>query len=217
MRGLPPPPDDVCRLTTWWEVNSKSTCSTSWWIFAPGSAHADGLDLSNMLSDFVFGCLPDLLSVLGSDVTCSLLRLATFGSQPLRLLEAPAPNLGALGGTQPLNTAAVMTWRTNDPVTGGHAHTCLPLSGSLVDDNLRTLTSIGYAQLSSAARSFVTHVGAITSPDGTGCVLVGVSFSLQGEPRALAHMTPIEFGDASPNIGTLRRRIHRDRPFSSPF
>lgn len=217
MRGLPPPPPDVCRVTTLWNVNTSAVCSNSFWIFAPGVDAATTAQLETLLSDFFFTPMADLLGVVGSDVSCEVLRLSRWGIEPFELIVAPAPNAGSLSETTALCAAAVLTWRISVPRVGGRSHTFLPLSEDLIDSSRTRITSIGYSQLQAAARSFVQDTNTVLSPDGATCVLVTVSRSLGNTPRPASLMVPIELGDASPVIGTLRRRIRRGDPASSPF
>jgi hypothetical protein len=206
MRGLPPPPPDVMQLTAQFDVDAGAV-TNSWWVFAPGADGATTLQLSAIAAAWFFSCLPDLLSVLPISCSCSVLRLRTFGVAPLDVAEQPAPNAGALGATQVLNSAAVMTWRTSTKRLGGNAHTWLPLTDDLVGDDHRQLHPISWSQLQSAARLYVNHVNALTSPDGALCVLAVVRRSSQGAPLAHSLLDPVVLGDASRFVGTLQRRI----------
>jgi hypothetical protein len=215
VRGLPPLPPDVCRIETVWQLNSVQECSTSFNVFAPGSSSATTLQLSTLLGAFFFTPLQDLLTVIGTDVSCSALRLTTSGSAPFVVQEVPASNAGALTGSQALNAALVLTWRTAEPRVGGRSHTFLPLSGMLLDDDKVRLKSVSYSEAASAARTFVQHVSEMLSPDGATCALVVVHRSQGGAVLPVARMSFVELGDASPFVGTLQRRI-RARRISSP-
>lgn len=217
MRGLPPPPADFISIQAAWDIKNAAICTTSWWLFAPGADSASSFQLETLLGDFFLNAMPDLLSVLGDDVTCSALRCSSYGTDPSRVQYAPAPNVGALGGTVTLNAALVLTWRGNDRGRGVDGHTFLPLSTSLVDDNRRTLTSIAWSQCQAAARSFALHMNAITSPDGASCVFAVLHRSKSGFPLPATLWSPIDLGDASSRVGTLRRRIRSGEAFSLPF
>ncbi len=217
MRGLPAPPFDVVTIEAEWTVGDVKSVTTSWHVLAPGSWDATGVQLEALLGDFFLACVPDLLSVLGTDVTCSVLRLSTYGPTAQQIQYAPAPNVGATGTTNPINGALVMTWRTGEAGVSSLGHTFLPLSDSLVDTDHAHLKSISWSQAQSAARSFVQHLDAIASPDGATCSMVVLHQSKFGQPLLTANVAPVALGDASPFVGTLRRRVRSRRPSSSPF
>lgn len=213
MRGLPPLPSDFVTLTAQWAIND-GRCTTSWHLFNPGSATATPADLEALISQWFFTCLPDLLSVLGTDCSCSACRATTVGAAPLSHTELLAPNVGATGTTNPLNGNLCLTWRTNDVGTGGRSHTLLPLSDTLVDSDHATLRQISYAQAQSAAISYVQHLNALVSVDGALCVFAVIHRSERGRPLASSTWSPVLVGDASTRIGTIQRRTRHPRGLS---
>lgn len=217
MRGLPPPPPDFVDLTATWEVNTSALCSTSWFIFAPGAGSADPSALETLAGEWFTTCLPDLLGIVGSDVTLSALRLTSYGTLPNRISYAPAPNAGALASTAPINACLCLTWLTSDAGRGRRGHTFLPLSSDLVDVNRSSLTSIGWSQAQAAARSYVVHVNELASPDGGNCVAAVLHRQHQGVPFDVSQWSGVVLGDASSRVATLRRRVRANDPFSSPF
>jgi hypothetical protein len=206
MRDLPPLPPDFVVITATWSVRT-SFVTTSWHLFAPGADDATTVELNALLGQFFLFPVADLLSVLSSDTSCSLLRLATVGTAPFVVEYVPAFNTGAIGEASSLNSAAVLTWRTSQRRIGGHFHTWLPLALPFVADDRRHVTDLAYSELAGAARSFALHVNEIPSPDGGLCVLAAVSRSEAGVPLPTSTWTPVLLGDASRTIGTLRRRI----------
>ena len=217
MRDLPPPPADFVSIQLVWIIDTTSSASNTLWVFAPGADGATSVQLETLAGDFFFTAIPDLLGVLPSNVTLGVLRISSYGTTPNRVAYAPAPNVGALSGGTPLNSALVLTWRTSDPGRGTQGHTFLPLAGDLIDSGRQHLTSIGWSQAQSAARAFAGHVDAIASPDGASCVLAVLSRSDNGFPRPVSQWSPVQFGDASFRVGTLRRRIRARGEFSVPF
>lgn len=217
MRGLPPPPTDVLRIQADWDIGSAGRCTTSWYILAPGSWTATSTQLETLLGDFFLGPANDLLSIVGTDVTIGVLRLSTYGPGPQVIQVVPAFNVGAVGTTNPLNGAAVLTWRAVGPRGYLLGHTFLPLSDSFVDNDHVTIRAVSWSQLQAAARLFVQHVAGIASPDGGQCVLVVLQRSEAGAPLIAAQVAPVDLGDASPFVGTLRRRVHMRRPSSTPI
>jgi hypothetical protein len=198
-------------------VSDSQSVTTGWHVFAPGADVATTVQLETLLGDFFLQCVPDLLSVLGTDTTCGALQVSTFGMQPAVVRYAPAANVGATGTTNPINGALCLTWRTFERGSSSLGHTFLPLSDSLVDSDHAHLKSISWSQAQAAARSFSTHLNAIASPDGALCVFVVVSRSVDAAPRPHSLMFPVVLGDASPFVGTLHRRVRARRVSSSPF
>ena len=217
MRGLPPPPADVCSIECVWSIGPTQECTTTFWLFAPGIDTSTTLQVNTLLGDFFTLCLPDLLPLLGTDVTCTVLRLTHWGPDPLVYSYVPAPNSGGTGTSNPINGALVLTWRNGRRGSAALGHTFLPLSDTLVDDDHARLKAITWSQAKQAATTFLGHVNALFSPDGATCVLVTISRSQSGAPRPFALMSPVELGDASPFIGTMRRRVRARRPASSPI
>jgi hypothetical protein len=217
VRGLPPPPLDVCLIQADWTIGDAQAVTTGWYVLAGGSWSATSVQLATLLGDFFLFCVPDLLSVLGTDVTCGALRLSTYGSAPQRVQEAPAANVGATGTTNPINSALVLTWRNDEPTASNLGHTFLPLTDTAPDSDHAHLKSIFWSQAQSAARSFTQHLNAIAAPDGGLCVFVVLHRSSSGAPLEHALISPVTLGDASPYVGTLRRRVRSRRPTSSPF
>jgi hypothetical protein len=215
MRGRPEPPLDVCSIEAVWTISGESEVTNTFHVLAPGSWDATYPQLDTLLGDFFFSAVPDLLSILPTDTTLSVLRLETYGSSPSLVQYEPAANVGAVGTSNPLNGAVVLTWRTYRRGAAALGHTFLPLSDAFVETDHQRLKGISWSQCQSAAASFVQHINAIASPDGGVCVFVVVSLSSLGAPRVEGLAIPVELGDASPFIGTLRRRIRSRRPSSS--
>jgi hypothetical protein len=217
VRGLPPPPNDVCLIEAEWTIGSSQAVTTGWHVLAGGSWFATSLQLETMLGDFFLAAVPQLLAVLGTDVTCGALRLSTYGVTPQVIQYAPAPNVGATGTTNPVNGALVLTWRTSERSSSLLGHTWLPLTDSAPDTDHAHLKSIFWSQAQAAARSFTVAVNSIASPDGGTCVFVVLHSSRNGTPLPAAVVAPVTLGDASPLVGTMRRRVRARRPTSSPF
>lgn len=217
MRGLPPPPDDFLHLQVAWEIKNACIVTTGWYFHGAGLGESDGLELEAIAGQFYFLALPDLLSILGNDVTPAVFQLRTYGSTPFTLRYAPAPAVGAVGGTVAANSALVLTWQSAGAGRGQDGHTFLPLSTDLIDANRMVLDSLAWSQCQSAARSFVEHVNAIPSPGGGNLTFAIVHRSRYGAAYPHAQWEPVELGDASPLVGTLRRRIRSRSPFSTPF
>lgn len=217
MRGLPPAPPDVCFIETVWEISNTKGVTTGWHVFAPGVDGATDIQLNTLLSDFFLGCVPDLLSLLGTDVSCSVCRLTTSGTLPRVVQFAPSANVGAIGTTNPVNGALVLTWRSGRRGAASLGHTFLPLSDELVDNDHAHLKQLSWSQAQNAASNFMAHLNAITSPDGGQCVLGVLSRSGSGAPLPAAIFSPVLIGDASPFVGTLARRVRsRDPSPSAP-
>jgi hypothetical protein len=217
VRGLPPPDPNVVFVEAVWDVGPVQECTTGWHLFAPGADSATFSELETLLGQFFLFCVPDLLDLLGTDVSCSTLRLTSYGSEPLVVSFVPSSNVGATGTTNPINSALVLTWRTGLRGASGLGHTWLPLSDTFVDDDHARLKSIAYSQAASQAFAFLGHVNALISPDGATCFLAVIRRSLSGTPLHTALTIPVEGADASPFVGTLRRRVRARRPSSSPF
>jgi hypothetical protein len=129
----------------------------------------------------------------------------------------PASNVGATGTTNPINSALVLTWRNDQHGASNLGHTFLPLTDTAPDSDHAHLKSIFWSQAQSAARSFTQDLNAIAAPDGSTCVFVVLHRSKSGVPFPIALISPVTLGDASPYVGTLRRRVRARRPTSSPF
>jgi len=146
-----------------------------------------------------------------------VLLLSTYGATAQLIQYVPAFNVGAVGTSNPSNGALVLTWRTGEAGVRSLGHTFLPLSDALVDDDHSHLKAVSWSEAQSAARSFALHISAMASPDGASCVLVVLHQSRNGVPFLTANVAPVTLGDASPYVGTLRRRIRSRRPSSSPI
>lgn len=206
MRGLPPLPPDFITLEVEWQ-SDLSRCTTSWHLFAPGADHADSLYLAGLISQWFLTCVGDLLSVLPADCSASTCRASTSGIDGATVEESLAFNVGAFGSTLSANAALVMTWRTLAGPVRSRSHSFLPLSNEFLDDNKRQLRDISWAEASSAARSYATHLNSLVSPDGGTCVFAVVSRSRGGVPLPSSIWAPVDLGDASRRVGTIRRRI----------
>lgn len=207
MRGLPPPPPDTPFFEAVWDISQAVSVTTGWYVFAGGADAASGPVLNALLGSFFLGPIADLLSILGTDVTCSVLRLTTGGSQPQTIQYAPAFNVGAIGTTNPINGALVLTWRVFRQGRGHSGHTWLPLSDEFVYEDHSRLKTVSWAQAQSAAISFNVHVNGMTAPDGSNCTQVVLERSQGGVPLPVTRSNAVVQGDASPLIGTMRRRI----------
>lgn len=218
MRGLPPLPPDVVLIEAVWSIGDVQEATTAWHIFSPGADVATDLQLNNLLGEFVTqNCVADLLAIMGTDVSCNVLRLSRYGASPLVVQFNPSFSTGTLGTTNPMNTALVLTWRTAERGSSSLGHTYLPLSDTLVDVDHCRIKALSWSEAQAQARLFVEHVGSMVSPDGGLCVLMVVHRSRGGAPLPNSIMAPVVHGDASPFVGTMRRRIRARRPFSSPL
>lgn len=218
MRGLPPLPPDVVFIEAVWSIGDVQEATTGWHFFAPGADLATELQLNTLLGDFfTANCPGDLLAIMGTDVSCNVLRLSRYGASPVVIQYNPAPNTGTLGTTNPMNSALVLTWRTSERGASSLGHTYLPLSDALVDVDHARLKAVSWSEAQAQARQFLQDAGTVVSPDGALLVPVVIHRSRGGAPLPNSIMSPITLGDASPFVGTMRRRIRARRPFSSPL
>jgi hypothetical protein len=211
MRRLPPLPLDFVRLTVGWAAGDGG-CSTSWNIFNPGSSSASFADLQAFVADWFLNALPALLPLLGTDCSASTCRAATVGSQPLIYETLLAPNVGAVGTTNPFNGSLCLTWRTADAGRRSVGHTLLPLSDTVVDTDHKSIRQVSYAFAVSQATAYLNEINALASVDGGLCVLALVHRSLAGRPLAASTWSPVVGADASLVVGTVQRRIRSRRP-----
>ena len=212
MRGLPPPPDEVVRLTSTFAV-ADGECSSSWWLLAPGAPFAGDAELRAIATGWVFYVQTDLLSRLGADVRVDMLRVESFGANALVVEDIPAPNAGALAGTTALNASAVITWHTQERGIGSRSHTFLPLSRDHLAANKQQLREVGFAEISALGIRMIADVTNIPSPGGGVCTLGTVHRALAGAPLPSSTFAPFVGAVASRNVGTLDRRIRaRGRP-----
>lgn len=206
MRGLPPLPADFITLTAEWQC-SLAAFTTAWHLHQPGGSSRTPDELADLISQWFEFCLPDLLSVLPVDAICVTCRAASSGAFGAQITEPLADNHGAFGATTPINAALVLTWRSQDGPNGARSHSWLPLADAFLDDNLRQLRQISYAEAGSAARSYALHMnGLVTAPDQF-CTFAVVQRSRNGAPLPASLWSPVQTGDASRFVGTIRRRV----------
>lgn len=215
MRGLPPLPHDFLTLQLDWSV-SDGGCTTAHHIFNPGSGSADPADLAAFVADWFLNALPELLPLLGNDVSCSACRVSTVGTSPLVYNQLLAPNVGSTGTSNPLNGNLCLTWRTNEARNGGRSHTLLPLSDTLVDSDHRSLRQISWAFAVSQATLYLEAINSLASVDGALCVLAVVHRSSGGVPLPASTWAPVFSADACQRVGTIARRT-RSRRVLPPF
>jgi hypothetical protein len=212
MRGLPPPPDEVVRLTATFAV-ADGECSSSWWLLAPGASVASDADLRNIAADWIFYVNADLLARLGADVRVDVLRVESFGPNALLIEDIPAPNAGALDGSTALNACAIITWHTGERRIGSRARTYLPLSRSHLAANKQQLREVGFAEISALGIRMIADVTNIRAPGGGVCTLGTLHRSSAGAPLGSSVFAPFFGAVASRDVGTLDRRIRaRGRP-----
>jgi hypothetical protein len=215
VRGLPPLPTDILRLTAYLRV-LEGWCSIEQHIWNPGSSTAGIPDLQAFAAQWFFSPLGDLSGICPANTSFSALRLSTSGPAHLTYTEPLAPNTGPFGSVTSLNAAVCLTWLTGEAGTGSKSHTRLPLAEEYIDLDRQSLTAFAYDAAGSAAGGYVSHVNALVAVDGALCVLACVHRSRHGSPLASSTWSPVLDGVASPRVTTLRRRI-RSRDRFSPF
>lgn len=208
MRGLPPIPPGLVHITAGWTVGTltQPVISSSWYLEMPGAASFTPAQLETVAGDWYFNCLPQLLSVIPSPISCNLLRLSTTGPSPVIIRYEPAYNIGALSELQAFNCALCMVWRTFSDNGRPLSRTYLPLSGQMVADDNTRLTSIGWSQAQSAARGYALAMSSIISPAGGNASFVCLRRARGGYPELTTEVNAVVLGDASPRCATIGQR-----------
>lgn len=203
---LPYPPAEVVRLQHVWTLDADQF-TTGLWLFVPGLALPLPGDMNALLGDYVFTVLPDWLSAMASDISCSLLRLSTYGSAPAVYELAPPANHGDIPGpTAPANAAGVFSLIDNRS-HGGKTHCFLPLPAAFVDVDAKHLSTAGAGTLQIAADDILSDVATLTAPGGDNLSVIALHRSQNGEALAAAVVVPVYAARVNPRIGRCSRRL----------
>lgn len=207
MRGLPPPPDDVCHF----EVdltNDGARSSVGFWLLAPGSGVALISDLELVLADLIFAAL-DLLTQLTTAgtqlITC---RLVTFSPQYVALAEPVSNNHGAWNGSQANEVALGIAWLTGDRGKGATPVNRLPgFPDDFTDDHL-TVNDTGRGNVLVHAGAFINAVNAISHGGITSVTLGTLRRQRGGLPLPAAEFSPYQGARPVRPIARVSRRMY---------
>lgn len=206
MKNLPPPPAEVWHVRQFFEI-SGSICSCGFWVYNSGSIAPAVGDLEAFSADWIFYVVPVLNAVTANDTSCGVFQVQTFGASPAQWTSKPPPNYGTEGSsTAPLNSAACISWITND-VGGSHARTLLPLPLYYVDADAKHITDTAAASLSVHALDLLAGVRSIPAIDLSACSLINLRRQDGGAPLSSSQVSLILGGNPDLLVATCRRRV----------
>jgi hypothetical protein len=214
VRGLPPAPHGVGRLTLQYLVD-LNPCSSSWWFFAPGSAASD-VAWAESVADDVFllwlGTLANLHHRGAQLVACHI----ELNGPPLATRTVyVGPGDGAIEGAQALNVA--MGLRPLGSVAGKGTAGTVRLPGvpdEFIQDSA-WLSQRGYTQLRDRGADWMNGFNLLPAPL-TGTLVLGTLHRVHSGVALDPPLFDAAFDIVpSDRVCTLRRRIPRAHRVSS--
>lgn len=203
MRGLPPIPSGVGRLTQGWEADGNQM-STSWWVLVNLGTPINPADLAALLTDYTLYALPNLLDSMSDVVSPTTCRLSVSG---LTEVQHNPPAHGAFGGGAPASTASGIIWTTGDAGRKGWAITYLPGTPTDFYEGQWQLSAEGYRNVLDSATNFKLQLETLPLYPPDTLVLGSLLRARNGAPRPSAVFRPFVNWRPSPKLVTIRRRI----------
>jgi hypothetical protein len=207
VRGLPPPPSDVARLSAIVDIDgARAGCS--WWLqMLPGPPYAAS-DIHDVHADFVLYGVQFLVACMGSGASVVACRLQVTGIETWDLWGEPAPNHGAWGGIQANNVATAVHWITNDVGKGRQSITWVPgFPDNFTDDHLVT-NGTARLNVQLAALDYLANMASVAHGDITGCQLGTLHRARHGAPLASSQFAPFVYAMPARPIGRCGRRLY---------
>lgn len=210
MRGLPPVPTGVFRLTQSFDTNGYSL-STSFWLLDVTAGIATTEQLDELLTGWFNFCLPSLLELQHNGTIPITCRLAGNGLSTVR--GAP-PAAGAWAGGEPNNCAAGIRWTFQGVGRRSWTMSYVPgLPDVFVADGAR-LTELGYGNISASATDLLNQLNALTASGVPAIVAGTLQRTHNGAPLPSSRFAPYDSGIPIPKVVTIRRRIPARSPLS---
>ncbi len=213
MRGLPPPPSDVVRLSVTWEILGIQP-SSSWWIRIP---FWESLGLPELVD--LFASMLDPIAAITTDLMhhhslLSELRLRTYDPRTFNLVSSPAEIFGTWEFAYPDNVATCIHWMTGVQGKGRQAVTHLPGSPDALSNNLRTVRASFAETVLETANNLLVHINALTTSRDDHLELGTLHRSRFGVPLTEAEFNPFFGVLATSKVGTMRSRLPDSSSFS---
>lgn len=215
MRGLPPVPDDVLRLTVDVDINGR-VFSTGFWFFVPDLPAATYPWFKNFVDEFFFYVIGGLNGCQHAGASVTTCRLVAGGIGGVQYTAFAATNQGVYTGGQADLVAAGVFLRTAAGRRGSGSRVRIPgCPDAFVDNNL-TLSAAAVARLFSFCDAVNNFVSAQLGPTGAQVVVGTLRRTQAAAPLSSSVFDPAVAIMPSPRVEYLTRRFPRTR-WVSPF
>lgn len=210
MRGLPPPPPLVARLTLDMD-HAGAPSSAGVWLFLPELGLAPASDVQQAFDD-LSAMFIDL--AMGSATTNTTVRTCHFSSvAPVfySLSNPVAEVSGEWSGSTPNVCCADYYLGTSTGGKSGRTIIHIPGFPNEFTDDEEVLNEHGRTVMQAAIETFATRVNAYSFGALLSVQLVACHFQADGAPLSAATFEPVTFVRPVWKIGYLGRRMSRRR------
>lgn len=203
MRGLAPQPDDVARLTQWFDINGHQV-SISFWLFGGSLIAIEPSAAEDVLAGWFNTCLPPLYECMHEGVIATTCQLGLRG---FVWAAAAPPGHGAWVGGQADNVALGFHWITGEVGKGKQPITYIPGVPDVFIANNWKVNELAIGNLRASGTDLYHNMQALPAPDGSTLVPGVLHRVVGGAPMPTAQFAPYVGVVPTTKVVTIRRRI----------